>query len=82
MTQRSTLIIKRFVIYGFFLNNVPYIRIARHRIVIFNIVVVDFMTVNLSFRLFIARLIHDLGLNLLNSLNFCGYLKFPFVGPL
>ena len=46
------------------------------------LVVIAFMIVKLSFRLFIVRLIHDLVLNLLNSLNFCGFSKFPFVVPL
>ena len=52
-----------------------------YRIIIFNIVVlvIAFMIVKLSFRLSIARLIHDLVLNLLNLLNFCGFSKFPFV---
>ena len=65
--------------------NIPNIRIALHKVTIFNIVVlvvITFMTVKLSFRLFIARLIHDLILNLLNSLNFCGFSKFPIVVPL
>ena len=52
-----------------------------HRIVIFNVVflVIAFMIVKHSFRLFIVWLIHDLVLNLLNSLNFCRFSKFPFV---
>ena len=36
-----------------FLSNIPYIRIAGHRIVIFNVlflVVIDFMIVKLSFK--------------------------------
>ena len=33
------------------------------------------MIVKLSFRLFIVRLVHDVVLNLLNSLNFCGFFK-------
>ena len=36
------------------------------------------MRAKLSFRLFIVRLIHDLVLNLLNSLNFCGFIKVSF----
>ena len=47
--------------------------------VIFNIVVlvvIAFMTVKLSFRLFIVRLIHDLVLNLLNSLFFAAFQRF------
>ena len=62
-----------------------HIRIGWHRIVIFNIVllvIIAFMIVKHSFRLFIVRLIHDLVLNLLNYLNFCGFSKFPFVVPL
>ena len=54
-----------------FLNNILYIY------VIFN-VVIAFMIEKLLFKLFIVRLIHDLVLNLLNSFNFCSFLKFPF----
>ena len=69
-----------------FLNDIliPYIGIAWHRIVIFNIVlvVIAFIIVKLSFRLFIVQLKLDLVFNLLNSLNFCSFSKFPFVVPL
>ena len=81
---RNDQVIIRGLLYGL-LNSIPYIRIAWHRIVIFNAIVLDviaFMIVKLSFRLFIVRLIHDLVLNLLNSLNFGGFSKFPFVVPL
>ena len=49
------------------------IHIAWHTIIILNVVflvVIAFIIVKTSFRLFIVRLIHDLMLNLLNSLKF------------
>ena len=74
----------RFIIW-LFKQHTLHIRIVWYWIDTFNVVVlvvIAFMKVKLSFRLFIVRLIHDLVLNLLNSLNFCSFSKFPFVVPL
>ena len=79
MTKRSRLI--RGLLYDFVKQYTFHT--YSHRIVIFNVVVlvvIAFMIGKLSFRLFIVRLIHDLVLNLLNSLHFCGFSKFSFVG--
>ena len=62
-----------------FLNNIPNDRNVISNIVV---VVIAFMIVKHSFRLFIVRVVHDLVINLLNLLNFCGFSKFSFVAPL
>ena len=44
------------------------------------LVVIVFMIVKFSFRLLIVLLVHDLVLNLLNSLTFCGFFfRFSFI---
>ena len=54
-----------------FLNNIPYMLLFLFNVIV--LVVIAFMMLKLSFRLFIVLLIHDIVFNLLNPLNLCDF---------